>query len=103
MIEVKNAADPGQVKRSKQRQETLRDRELNDLRYVLNDRRGRRFLWRLLGNCKVFCTIWEPSAKIHYNSGMQDVGHFLQAEITEASEEAYFCMMKESKDDRGKS
>ena len=94
---VKNAADPGQVKEAKQKELRGREREVNDVRSILNTREGRRFMWKMLGHCRVFESIWHGSAQIHYNAGMQDVGHFILAEITEASPEAYLLMMKENK------
>lgn len=94
---VKNAADATQVKEAKQKEVRGRERELNDVRSLLNTREGRRLAWRLLTHCRVFESIWHGSAQIHYNSGMQDVGHFLLAEITEAAPEAFLLMMKENK------
>ena len=94
---VKNAANPQQVKAAAKKEETQRDRELNDLRHVLSSVQGRRFLWRMLGFCKVNGSVWESSARIHYNSGQQDVGHHMLAEIIAADEDAYLNMMKESK------
>jgi len=96
---VKNAADREQVREAKQKETSLRDRELNDLRSILNTREGRRYLWRMMGHCRTFASVWHASAQIHYNAGMQDVGHFMMAEITEASPEAFFLMMKENKGD----
>lgn len=93
----RNAADEKQVQEAGNRAKRIRINELNDLRFILQTTQGRRFLWRLLSRCKAFHSVWEPSAKIHYNSGQQDVGHFLMAEIVEANEEAFLQMMKESK------
>jgi hypothetical protein len=95
---VKNAADEAQVKEAEGKVRRGRDRELEDLRVILSTPHGRRFMWRLMGHCRVHGSIWEPSAKIHYNSGQQDIGHFLQAEIVEAGEQFYFQMMKEAKE-----
>jgi hypothetical protein len=92
-----NAADEDQVGRAKGREKRLREREMNDIRYLLQSIQGRRFLWRLMGHCKVFESIWESSAKIHHNAGMQDIGHFVMAEIVAANEDAFLQMMKESK------
>lgn len=92
-----NAADEGQVSSAKGREKRLRERELNDMRHLLQTIQGRRFLWRFMGHCKVFESIWESSAKIHHNAGMQDVGHFVMAEICAANEDAFLQMMKESK------
>ena len=94
---VKNAADVDQVKNAKIKEKMGREQELADVKEVLSTRGGRRFLWRLLGQCKVHGSIWENSAKIHYNAGQQDVGHRIMAEIIEANEESYFQMMREAK------
>ena len=93
----KNVADEKQVREQGAAVNRERLRELNDIRYLLQSPQGRRFLWRLLSRCKSFGSVWEPSAKIHYNSGQQDVGHFIMAEIVEADENAFLQMMKESK------
>lgn len=94
---VRNAADHKQVKKAKRTQKEVRKQELNDIRYIMQSPQGRRFMWRLLGRCKTFGSIWETSAKIHYNAGQQDMGHFIMAEITQADEELFFNMMKENK------
>jgi hypothetical protein len=96
---VKNAADEKQVKDAKFTVEERRRQELNDLRFVLSTRQGRRALWRLMAFCKAFASIWDSSAKIHYNAGKQDVGHYLIGEVEAADQEAFFLMMKESKED----
>jgi len=92
----RNAADEDQVRRDTERAKSLRERELNDIIMILDSPAGERFLWRLLGHCGTFESIWEPSAKIHYLSGKQDVGHFLMAEIVEAKPEALVKMMKQN-------
>lgn len=75
-----------------------RERELNDMRSLLSTQAGRRFVWRLLEETKVFGSIWHPSAAIHHNSGKQDVGHFVMGEVLAAREDALIEMMKEAKD-----
>lgn len=95
---VKNAADQGQVKSAASKVKLSRDRELSDVAIVMSTPQGRRFMWRLLSHCKTYGSVWEPSAKIHYNAGQQDVGHFLMAEIVEANEDAYVTMAKEAKE-----
>lgn len=93
----KNAADEHQVKQARMNEKMIRERELNDLRYLLASPQGRRFLWRVMARCKTFESIWEPSAKIHFNAGQQDLGHFVMAEIVAADENAFLQMMKEAK------
>lgn len=95
---VRNAADPRQVKQGKQKENLARRAELDDVRAVLKVPGGRRLLWRLLERCKVLASVWEPSARIHYNAGQQDVGHYILGEVTEADPEAFLEMMRESKE-----
>ena len=94
---VKNAADPVQVKKSKKKSGLDRKQELLDLEYLLSLPEGRRVFWRLLGKAGMFRSIWEPSAKIHYNSGKQDYGFWLFGEIEQASQDFMLAMMRENK------
>lgn len=81
---VKNAANEKQVRRAKNK-ENLKDKDINSaFRKILNTPEGVQVLWHILEHCKSFESIWHPSALIHYNSGRQDVGHFLMAKISEA-------------------
>lgn len=97
---VKNASDPEQVKAAENKHRSGRVTELDDFKVVLSTPQGRRLLWRLMGKAKVFETVWESSARIHYNAGQQDFGHFIMSEILEADEESYFKMMREAKQQR---
>jgi len=94
---VKNAADAEQVKEAGRKVQDRRKQELDDIREITSSVAGRRFMWRLLEHCKVFESIWEPSAKIHHNAGRQDVGHFLMAEVVAADEAVLLKMMSEAK------
>ena len=93
-VAVRNAADPEQVKDAEEKDKFRREGELLDIKAVLSMPEGRRFIWRMLSFCKTFGSIWEQNAKIHYNSGQQDVGHFLMAEIIEAEPRALLEMME---------
>lgn len=95
---VKNAASEHQQNEAKKKLIISRQTELNDLRTILSSKEGRRILWRFLSHAGVFNSIWDNSARIHYNAGKQDFGHFIQSEIVEADQEAYFLMMKEAKE-----
>lgn len=93
--EYYDAGNREHVKQSKLHSKFRRKQELADLAFVLSSREGRRFMWRILTHCKVYQSIWEPSAKIHYNAGRQDVGHYLQSEILSADPQAYIKMINE--------
>jgi len=91
-----NVADAKQVKAARKQEKHQRTQEKMDVQALLALPAGRRFLWRLLSRCRVMESIWEASARIHYNAGQQDVGHFLMAEITEADAGAFIQMMQEN-------
>ncbi len=92
-----NAADPGQVRHAARKEKQQRAREAADVRAVMATPEGRRFLWAWLEKLGVFRSIWHPSALIHYNSGRQDAGHELLAQLTQADEELYLTMEREAR------
>ncbi len=93
---VANAADRKQVERAHKKTTRDRDQEQADLRAILALPTGRRVLWRLLEDCKVFASIWHPSALIHFNEGRRDVGLKLMAAISRADDQALLQMMAEA-------
>lgn len=97
MITV-NAADESKVKEQANKLRRGRELEINDMKFLLSTIEGRRTFWRLLSHCKSFGSVFNLTNEIFYNSGKQDVGHYIMAEITEANEDAFFQMMKEAKE-----
>jgi len=93
---VKNASSEKQVSSAKVTEKHHRNQEIEDMRQILNSAAGRKVIWRILAECKTFETIWHPSAAIHYNSGQQDIGHWLMAEVAETGPESLFILMKEN-------
>lgn len=93
---VSNAADAEQVKSAKSKEDRQREQQLNDICAVLAIDSGRRLIWRLLGYCKIHESVMEQSARIYYNAGVQDVGHFILAEILAARPDAFLQMMQEA-------
>jgi hypothetical protein len=96
-----NAGDKKQIKDARKKERRRRRQQLEDLQAVLKTDEGQRVLWRFLKKCGVFESIWEPSARIHFKAGQQDLGHFMQGEILTADQEAYFEMMRKPKDEEG--
>lgn len=92
-----NASDPKQVEKSARREKLRRERELRDVSVILSTREGRRYLWELLAQCRVFQTIWEPSARIHFLEGQRNIGLKVLADINDADPTAYVTMLSESK------
>lgn len=94
---VQNAGDRQQVEKAKLTERQRKDLQLKDIATLLAMPEGRRFLWRLLGHCKVNSSVFDPhGSRLAYNSGMQDVGHFVLGEIVSAQPEAYLQMMQEA-------
>ena len=90
---VANTVDPEQVENAKRKEKRGAERDLDDVRWVLSDPRGRRFYWRLMGHCSTFKSIIGTDAHMTYaNAGRQDVGHFLLEQIELARPEALLEM-----------
>ena len=91
-------SNPTDVARAEQTEKLVRRQELNDIRTVLSNASGRRFIWRVLGECKAFGSVFDSdNSYMCFLSGKQDLGHFLMAEITQADENLLFKLMKENK------
>jgi hypothetical protein len=93
---VRNAADEGQLKEAGERQEGKREQEQNDLAFVMSTVQGRRFLWRVIKQCKTFSPVWENSARIHYNAGQHEVGIWLWNELEASNAKALLQMYEEA-------
>lgn len=93
---VQNASSEKQVKEAGNKEQMMLSQRRKDMAHVLSSIEGRRFIWRLLGQCRTFSSIHETSAKIHYNSGQQDIGFQLLREIDAADAEMFFKMRNEN-------
>lgn len=96
---VHNAADAGQVREARRKEKDQRRNELRDIVHLLKDPVFRRFAWRMLGFCGLNQSVVRGSTdpvQLGYNSGKQDVAHFLLSEITQAQPEAFLLMMQEN-------
>jgi hypothetical protein len=95
---VGNAADPQQVKEARQKQKLARERELNDLRVVLQHRPGRRFVWSLLCRCGIFDVGFSTDpATMGFSAGMRNLGLLVMKDLEEADETAYQTMAMEAR------
>lgn len=88
MTEERKADDPELLA------ERAREAELEDVRAILRTDAGRRFIWRIFGETKVFESIWDPSVKIHRNAGAQNVGQWILGEVMLADFEAWLEMSR---------
>lgn len=97
-----NAADRRQVEAASRRQKDARRQELEDVKVVLSSRPGRRFVWRLLEQARIFASVMAADGVIQYQAGRQDFGHELMALLEQADGEALFTMMREAREERVK-
>lgn len=97
---VTDAGSEKQYKEAREKEMTEAERERRDLAVVCSTPEGRRYLWRLMARAGTFESVWENSAKIHYNAGQQDFGRSIMADVLDAGEQFYFDMMVEHRKDK---
>lgn len=69
-----------------------------DLRAVMATPAGRRFMWRLIGDCGTFQSGWSPSAEIHLRAGMRQIGLAMFADVHAHCFEQYQEMEREARE-----
>lgn len=93
---VKNAADPEQVASAKDLAKREREDELADLAEILALAAGRRVMLRLLDKAGIFASPWDHSgALMGAKAAVQDYGHWLRKEISEARRDAFLQLLQE--------
>lgn len=92
-------SDPKQVKKRKTKQQLVRERELVEMRDLVETSGGKGFLWRLLSRCHMFHTISNrDSSEMSRQSGERDVGLWIIAELDQADKSAYIKLYKENQE-----
>jgi len=69
-----------------------------DLVDVMSSPAGRRFVWRLLGECGTFQLGWTPSAEIHLHAGKRLIGLNLFGDVHAHCFEQYQEMEREARE-----
>jgi hypothetical protein len=91
-----NAADPKKVRDRKRKEQDQDAQALEDLREMLRQPFGRRFLWNMLASCDVWKTSFHPSGQqFAANEGRRGVGVELMTQIIEADPQAWIDMQQE--------
>jgi hypothetical protein len=73
-----------------------RRQQLEDVRWILSTKSGRRFFWRYIGDCGVFRSSFTGSSDTFFKEGMRIVGLNLLSDINDADPKAYALMMSEN-------
>lgn len=81
---------------SDQKAQHLRRLELDDLRQVMATKQGRRFVWRLLGQCGVLRQSFNTNGSImSFNEGRRSIGIPLVADLMVHAADKYALMLEE--------
>lgn len=68
-----------------------------DFKWLMSDSRGRRFMWKTLGDCRLFQpSIGPTDAVTNYNEGQRNVGLLLLRQINDLTPSLYAVMAAEN-------
>jgi hypothetical protein len=81
---------------SAQLRKNERDDEIDAFKWLMNDARGRKFVWRLLDKAGVYRSSFTGNSETFFREGARNLGLMVIAEIHELCPEAYFLMLKEN-------
>ena len=77
-------------------QKQQRDRDLNDLRFILSKAEGRRFIWKLLAEAGIFrASFTQNSNQTAFQEGQRDRGLALLQQVNMADINAFALMQRE--------
>ena len=76
-------------------QKQKRAKELEYLRFVLSDKRGRRVINRLLEKTGVYRNPFTGNSETYFRCGEMNVGQFIIAEVQAVSPDSYTNLLKE--------
>jgi len=97
---VKNAGDPEQVAEAKKAEERREREWREDLREVMSTKAGRRVVWRLLQNARVFESRFDiNSLRMAFLEGNANQGLWLLAELDAACPELFDLMRREAREE----
>lgn len=83
--------------RSDEEAQLAAEQEIEDWKWLLADKRGRRVVFRLLDQAGVFRSSFTGNSETFFREGQRNVGLMVMARIHEASPEKYTLMMKENR------
>lgn len=71
--------------------------DIADFKWLMSDHRGRRFMWRTLGHCRLFQSSIGPTDAItNYNEGQRNVGLLLLSQVNDLTPSLYAVMAAEN-------
>jgi hypothetical protein len=76
-------------------QSTVRRQEVEDLKWLMAHKQGRRFVQRLLEKAGVYRTSFTGNSETFFREGMRNIGLFVLSEVMEVTPEQFALMLKE--------
>lgn len=71
--------------------------DIADFKWLMGDSRGRRFMWRTMGSCRIFQgSIGPTDAITNFNEGQRNVGLLLLSQVNNLTPELYAVMAAEN-------
>lgn len=80
----------------KKKQDQTRFQESEDFKWLMSDKRGRRFIWRLLSLTGLFLNAFTGNSETFFRCGKAAIGQTVFAEINMLCPEKYELMVKEN-------
>jgi hypothetical protein len=94
-----DASDEQEVQRATTKSKRERDRELADLKKLLQQDWGRRIVWRVLDYSGLHRTSFTGNSTTFFNEGQRNIGLWLVDEVLSADTDSYLLMLKENRGD----
>lgn len=98
-VAQRNARDPKAVADASRRERDRAKRDTADLRWIMSDPRGRRFIWRLLGITGIFRSSFTGNSETFFREGERNVGLKLLTEVTRDANDLYLTAQQEAADE----
>ena len=95
----RNARDPKAVADASRRERDRAKRDTADLRWIMSDPRGRRFIWRLLGITGIFRSSFTGNSETFFREGERNVGLKLLTDVTRDANDFYLTAQQEAADE----
>ena len=94
---VKNASDAKQIKRAKQILKNKENKFEDDLKFILSTEQGRRYVWKLLGDCGLYRSPEDSRGdQTQRNIGAQNIARMILSDIVEVDQESWLLMQQEN-------
>ena len=72
--------------------------EAGDFKWIMSNKRGRRFIWRLLEKAGVFRSSFTGNSETFFREGARNIGLQVLAMVHEHTPESYTLMLSEQKE-----